>query len=68
MTHNTSIRVLVAATGVEYLVGRLSPPERRQLGCGELLWTSPGAAYGDALGDVSLVHISVTDVRDCPAT
>ena len=69
VTHNASLRVLIAATGVEYLVERLSPTERRQLGCGKLIWTSPGAAvYGDALGDISLIPITVTDVRDCPAT
>jgi hypothetical protein len=68
VTAHASERTLLSVSGVDYLVNRFTPDGLRQLGCGTVLWTSPGAvAYGDAFVKLATGHVYVVDVRSCPS-
>ena len=69
VTSNASTRKRISAAHVDYLVNRLSAGELHQLGCGNVIWTSPGnVPYSDALGGTSFGHVYVIDVRVCSAS
>ncbi len=54
------------ATRADYFVGRTSPGLRRELGCGTVLWTSPGLVqYVDPYGTVTHAPVEIVDVRAC---
>jgi hypothetical protein len=68
VTRGASLRHRIVVSHVDYLVNRLSGHELRRLGCGTVLWRSPGAVpYADQLSGLSMAHVDVVDVRACAA-
>jgi hypothetical protein len=68
VTRGASLRHRIVVSHVDYLVNRLSGHELRRLGCGTVLWRSPGAVpYADQFSGFSMAHVDVVDVRACAA-
>jgi hypothetical protein len=66
---HASLRMRLAVSRVDYLANRLTGADLHRLGCGSVLWRSPGLVpYGDDFSAYTEGHIYVLDVRRCPAT
>jgi hypothetical protein len=67
---NASLRRRIAATKVDYFVGRLTRKERdEELACAKTLWRSPGTIpFTDFVHGYSSGLLYVLDVRGCRST
>jgi hypothetical protein len=67
LASTASLRRRIAATRVDYFVGRLTLRDvEHALPCGRVLWSSPGKVpYDDPLTSFSQAAVHVVDVRGC---